>query len=337
MPCTSLTSVLTAAVSFLAVSSLAILSDTQHYQPTASFLTVLKSPTITPLNLLLYNASSSNLSTHGLHPWYQHILINFPQLLGPALFLLPHTLLNSPTSLPTFSILSSLVILSLIPHQEARFLLPLAPLTLSILQIPHSTRHTRYFLAAWVLFNTLFATLMGTFHQGGVIPAQIWLGTRYQQQSPSPAQPLSQIFWWKTYPPPIYLLGKTNNTANVTTTDLMGMPFAELQTRLLAALGPCSGGSGAGGAVGLVAPYSSTELDAWARDTNDRGTETQPVQIEELWRWQRHLNLDDMDFEADGVVATLRRVLGRRGLVVWRVERTCGAAGGGKAALGSDW
>ena len=39
--------------------------------------------------------------------------------------------------------------------------------------------------------------------------------------------------------------------------------------------------------------------------------------------FRRHLNLDDMDFGDDGVVETLRRVVGRRGLGIWKVERIC--------------
>jgi GPI mannosyltransferase 4 len=39
--------------------------------------------------------------------------------------------------------------------------------------------------------------------------------------------------------------------------------------------------------------------------------------------FRRHVNLDDMDFGDDGVLETLRRVVGRRGLGIWRVERVC--------------
>lgn len=39
--------------------------------------------------------------------------------------------------------------------------------------------------------------------------------------------------------------------------------------------------------------------------------------------WRQHVNLDDMDFGDDGVLPTLRRVVGRRGLGIWRVERVC--------------
>ncbi len=53
--------------------------------------------------------------------------------------------------------------------------------------------------------------------------------------------------------------------------------------------------------------------------------------------FRRHVNLDDMDFGDDGVVETLRRVVGRRGLGVWRVERICEVEGveGGKVVAES--
>jgi phosphatidylinositol glycan class Z len=44
-----------------------------------------------------------------------------------------------------------------------------------------------------------------------------------------------------------------------------------------------------------------------------------------LATFRRHVNLDDMDFGGDGVVNTLRRVVGRRGLGVWKVDRICDA------------
>ena len=46
--------------------------------------------------------------------------------------------------------------------------------------------------------------------------------------------------------------------------------------------------------------------------------------MEEVKRWNNHLNLDDLDFGGDGGVWNeIWRVVGRRGLVLWRVERDC--------------
>ena len=53
--------------------------------------------------------------------------------------------------------------------------------------------------------------------------------------------------------------------------------------------------------------------------------------------FRRHVNLDDLDFGDDGVVETLKRVVGRRGLGLWRVERICEVEGveGGKVVAES--
>ena len=75
---------------------MAITADTNFYNPSASLSTLFTSPTITPLNSLLYNAQSSNLASHGLHPYYQHLLASLPLLLGPSLCLLPTVTLTCP-------------------------------------------------------------------------------------------------------------------------------------------------------------------------------------------------------------------------------------------------
>lgn len=36
----------------------------------------------TPLNALLYNLNSSNLTAHGIHPRWLHVVVNFPLLFG---------------------------------------------------------------------------------------------------------------------------------------------------------------------------------------------------------------------------------------------------------------
>ncbi len=152
---------------------------------------------------------------------------------------------------------------------------------------------------------------MGVYHQGGVVPAQIWLG----QQKALTAN-LSEVLWWRTYSPPIWLLDHNP----LQTTDLMGIPFSALQRHVKTSLGPACDPYKS---IGLVAPYSSVELDATL------GADEEELEFEEMWRYNRHLNLDDMDFSRDGVWGTLTRVVGRRGLVVWRVKRRCAEMGTG--------
>ncbi|KAL8722349.1 MAG: hypothetical protein Q9225_001139 [Loekoesia sp. 1 TL-2023] len=298
-------SLLALCSTFLLTTSLAIAVDTSFYHPSneSLFQLLRTNPTITPLNFLLYNTSASNLSLHGLHPPYQHFIASLPLLLGPALLLLWY--IRKPT-LPILSVLSATVLLSLIPHQEPRFLLPAVPLVLASVRLPKSAALRRYWLGSWFIFNVALGILMGVYHQGGVIPAQLWLGQQQQHDLG-----FKEVFWWRTYSPPIWLLGGKE----ILTTDLMGMKTEKIIERVSGVIRGC--GEKGDKSVGLVAPLSSVELDTWMEDARAQ------LSFEQLWLFKNHLNLDDLDFEEDGIRGTLERVVGRRGLVVWKVSRLC--------------
>lgn len=297
-------------------------------------------PVVTPLNNLLYNTSTINLSKHGLHPYYQHFIINLPQLLGPAFIALLFTRRISPLLL---SAMVGTTILSFFPHQEARFLLPAIPLALSAVRV--SLNYSRLFLLSWVIFNTFMGILMGIYHQGGVVPAQIHLASDNVN--------LTHALWWKTYSPPTWLLD--GKTVNATTTDLMGMPVQDV-IQQLAEVAPCAQSglddvdntertndnekepNSSNSTVYLAAPLSAIALDEYiyspsltkssVRTTKETKIKPStgpllPIHLAEVWRTRKHLNLDDLDFGGDGVWPTLKRVVGRRGLAVWRVTRSC--------------
>ncbi|KAI4226095.1 MAG: hypothetical protein L6R36_003449 [Xanthoria steineri] len=297
-------SLLVLGTTFILTSILGIAVDTLFYHPSSTeplFQILRSDPTITPLNSLLYNTSTSNLSLHGLHPPYQHLIASLPLLLGPALLLFWY--IRKP-SLSIISALSATVLLSLIPHQEPRFLLPAVPLILSSVRLPSLAVLKRYWFISWIIFNAILGVLMGIYHQGGVVPAQLWLGQQRQYDSG-----LSKVFWWRTYSPPVWLLGG----GELLTVDLMGMKAEEMMDRVSGATEGYKGGDPT--SVGLVAPKSSVDLDAWIEKTKS------VMVFEQLWTTGNHLNLDDLDFEADGIVGTLERVVGRRGLVIWKVSR----------------
>jgi phosphatidylinositol glycan class Z len=125
---------------------------------------------------------------------------------------------------------------------------------------------------------------------------------------------MNHVIWWKTYSPPIWLLN--GQKENVQTTDLMGMKSDDVKERLLKAVA-CTWKKPAEGVV-LVAPSSATFLDQFSKFNS-----TEDLILKERWRYNNHINLDDLDFETEGVVGTLSRVVGRRGLVVWDVTRKC--------------
>lgn len=356
---------------------IAVATDTAFYigpEATTSFRAlfdhICTTPVITPINNIIYNTQASNLAQHGLHPWYQHILINLPQLLGPALI----CLLNYP---PTFnntanmraalqnpqltSALTGILILSIIPHQEARFLQPVIPLLLTCIRLPQSNAWRKRFWASWFVFNISMATLMGVFHQGGIIPAQLEMPNLITQSLNTTHSSASniEVFWWKTYPPPTFLLGaghvnpSTNATLKITTTPLLGLKQPNLPTRLLETLNAAAENAslleqlsnailptplqtpGTTPEIFLAAPLSAWRFDSThppslsnfsfslplAHQSTSSAEEGEShVRFTHLYTYRKHINLDDMDFGDDGVWPTLQRVVGRRGVGVWRVD-----------------
>lgn len=326
-------SLLVVIVTVLSTTFLCISVDTVFYTRLPfSFRRVFRSPVITPLNNVLYNTQTSNLAAHGLHPRWQHLVVNLPQLLGPALLLLPSSARRTPR---LDAALSGVALLSVFPHQEARFLLPAVPLVLSSLRLPRVLRRRKLFLGAWVAFNITLGALMGVYHQGGVVPAQMFIassaaaGATNTTEAAPLAIDVGRAFWWKTYSPPIWLLD--GHAANTDTVDLMGARGDTVLERLREAV-PCPSSwsrnlTGRKDVV-LVAPRSAHFLRPYLAGKQRGGggvggRDGVDVTLTEVWSYRAHLNLDDMEFGDDGVMPTLRRVIGDRGIVVWRVDRVC--------------
>jgi len=146
---------------------------------------------LAPFNFIMYNLVPGNLAQHGVHPWYTHLLVNLPMLLGPLapIFLvscaswvsdvvhLPWRQkpgLRTVYALTLFSALLPVIGLSLVQHQEARFLLPILPCV--ILMCAHKLRWKvagwRPLLSFWYAFNLLASAWFGFLHQSGVNPIQ---------------------------------------------------------------------------------------------------------------------------------------------------------------------
>jgi phosphatidylinositol glycan class Z len=319
-------------LSVLFAAFIAVCVDTASYTPGEfTFSRVFNAPIITPLNNFIYNSDSTNLAQHGIHPRYQHFLINLPQLLGPA-FPLLFFLRRSHISPILVSALSGVLLLSIFPHQEARFLLPAVPLILSSIRLPYNPALRKTWTATWVIFNVVLGMLMGVYHQGGIVPVQMNMAKTNET--------ITHAFWWKTYSPPTWLLNGKNE--ELTTHDLMGMPAPQMLDAVSAALPTCRTRHPpkieGRGAVYLVAPRSayflkpfqdsvSSATSSLASRKARRESKRGDISLQEVWSYRQHLNLDDMDFGDDGVWPTLSRVVGDRGLVAWRVTRNCWATG----------
>ncbi|GKZ81494.1 alpha 1,2 mannosyltransferase [Aspergillus niger] len=314
---------------------IAVLVDTTFYNPSASLWDAVHAPIITPLNNLLYNSDQSNLALHGLHPRYHHFLVNLPQLLGPAYVAIILSMSKSTAiqswlkNIRAVSAISATAMLSIFPHQEPRFLLPCVPLLLSCLRV----RKSRLFLAAWVIFNAALGFLMGVYHQGGVVPTQIAIPSIVSESifeagamsANDNAQKSATILWWKTYSPPLWLLGDNTTTQlNIETRDLMGISGPEMASELEKLVPQCPNNDDSNSmdnserSIFVVAPKSATFLDRYTNPSPDDSGLT----LHELWTWRKHLNLDDLDFGTDGIFPTLKKVIGRRGLSVWAAQRS---------------
>lgn len=211
------------------------------------------------------------------------------------------------------SALSGTALLSIFPHQEARFLLPAVPLILSSIRLPRP-RFRRAWISIWIIFNLALGVLMGVYHQGGIVPVQMQIAKSNET--------ITDVFWWKTYSPPTWLLNGKNE--ELKTVDLMGIPGEQMVDRIKAALPPCRTRKPpkieGRGLVYLVAPRSAYFLKPYLDHAK-----REELSLDEVWSYSKHLNLDDMDFGDDGVWKTLGRVVGDRGLVVWQVTRNCWA------------
>ena len=77
----------------------------------------------------MYNLVPGNVASHGEHPWYTHILVNLPLLLGPLAPIWVITVLNwiSETIHNEWRRKPDVTGLSVVKHQEPSFLIPILP------------------------------------------------------------------------------------------------------------------------------------------------------------------------------------------------------------------
>jgi len=128
------------------------------------------------------------------------------------------------------SIVAAFIILSLIPHQEMRFLLPmLVPLVLLGYKKIFGNEGFFWLKVCWIGFNIFFLLTFAIFHQGGVVPAILNLSSR-------PIEPGStqHVIFYHTYMPPqhLFAIEKSGKPKHVVY-DLMGKSLTDLRKALL--------------------------------------------------------------------------------------------------------
>jgi GPI mannosyltransferase 4 len=172
---------------------------------------------ITPWNAFRYNSQANNLSKHGIHPRVTHLLVNIPLLFGPlAIFFIfrlafdhrrPVEGMSSVDQMLNAVFFFGLSVLSLAPHQEPRFLLPLI--------VPLVTLHGHRFanfprVCYWCIFNAAILCFFGYFHQSGI------LGSLQYASTLKDSIQMKSIIYYHTYMPPTFLL---RNSKSVNTND----------------------------------------------------------------------------------------------------------------------
>ncbi|GAA5998439.1 glycosylphosphatidylinositol-alpha 1,2 mannosyltransferase [Rhodotorula paludigena] len=210
----------------------------------------------TPINLLRYNASTDNLAQHGLHPLWLHAVVNMPMLHGAGLAIVasaawavlrrgaPKEKDETERQRPLIylaTVLVSLPLVSLLPHQEPRYILPfIVPIVLLAPYAPmfqsgtrRAARSRKVFWALWLTHTAVLTVVFGYLHQGGVLPAIFALNRELRD----PATRLGgasdvDVVFWRTFMPPRHLLlpipQANQSVPAVRVTDLAGAPPSTL-------------------------------------------------------------------------------------------------------------
>ncbi|KAJ6635465.1 GPI mannosyltransferase 3 [Pseudolycoriella hygida] len=138
----------------------------------------------TPIEFLKVNVLQEIGNFYGTHPSYRYTSTGLPAILGvatlPFLLATKETLLNRPTypirSILLRSIVFALIIYSLLPHKEFRFILPILPMCLFITSdyLSRWSRKANSFLI-WIvalgllISNAITAAYLSLVHQKGTV------------------------------------------------------------------------------------------------------------------------------------------------------------------------
>lgn len=117
--------------------------------------------------------------------------------------------------------------LSIFPHQEPRFLIPLLPVVIIAVTLECKYRLHKLFWTCYVLFNLPLGLVFGVFHQGGVVPCLIHIQQTITSKHQLSAEVRNlDIVFSHTYMPPRHLLCVKNDTDTaIQLHDLKGQAF----------------------------------------------------------------------------------------------------------------
>ena len=253
---TSVREMMSVTFTSLVTSTLLILFDTMYYKydsfvhtiNTMRMEEVVDQVIITPVNFLLYNSKTSNLANHGLHPRYLHqfnlfiigctlTLYMWSDLISIVRCLIRERNLRCLFNLPGHKILClgslivSVSVLSIFPHQEPRFLLP----CFFLLCISYGDKlcsSSRPSLCLWVILNASLTYFYGFVHQAGVTSSLFWMHSYLRSsgggEGVGKEERVASVIMDTVYMAPQHLLNlPSQGDQSIEMTDLSGGTFPE--------------------------------------------------------------------------------------------------------------
>lgn len=174
---------------------------------------------VTPVEFVRANILDGIAGFYGTHPWYWNVAIGLPTILGPItlpfVLALVQTVRNRDTYRDRFNLLITIVftllVYSLLPHKEFRFLLPLLPICLNITvaAISNWSRSASgwliWFVALLLLVtNALPAVYLSWQHQRGTTDAMITVERIAREYRDPDGHPAKFLFLMPCHSTPFY-------------------------------------------------------------------------------------------------------------------------------------
>jgi GPI mannosyltransferase 4 len=268
---------------------------------------------LTPWNALSYNSKVANLQEHGIHPRWTHSLVNMFLLYGPMTLMAylafgssntwlietvpasegPGLLAKPRTTvfLCKWIIFFGLGVLSLAPHQEPRFLLPLiVPISLLSDNPWMRGRFRTGIVGVWIIFNGVLLFFFGVLHQSGVVPSLLALGSIPALMQRTPAA----VVFYHVYMPPTFLSRTQKGCRNIQFIDLNGShDLASLGATLSESLHCSSQGTGGDAYLHLISSPFVQRLDESQWYLGDKECIVPGFACESIWDFGAHLSLED--------------------------------------------
>lgn len=204
----------------------------QQNMMTCMWKTVVHSAAITPFNFIFYNIQNVNLAKHGLHPFYFHVVVNMPLLYGVLYLLFMYNIyryfsnaiyFNSICWLSMFVIVP-VDVLTIFPHQEPRFLVPLLPVMILVgASVMERLKWKKAFAIMWIVSNVVLAIFYGVLHQGGLLQSLLQM-----QKTSQGTTGLDHVVFYHTYMPPRHLLLNKKSHTILVAHDLQGSEMSNL-------------------------------------------------------------------------------------------------------------